>query len=169
MDGAWRELMKTDAQGALLKLLKECGVCYTLIDHAEGGKTSEMAAKASGEELGGIVKSMLLKDGRSGYLGIIVGGDRRIDLRKAREAAKASSKLGFARPEEVKAALGFEVGEVPPFAFYMSGIAAIVDSRIMERERVVGAGGSEFRGIRFSPKEFEKFGYAVGDVAESPR
>src|SRR5271157_2766092 len=149
----WRELKKTDARAALFELLGELRVEYSLIEHAGSGKTSESAADAAGEERSSIVKSMLLKNGKSEYLGVIVGGDQRIDFGKVREAARASGrfgsdKFGLARPDEVKAALGFEVGGVPPFAFYMGGIVAFVGARVMEKEYVFGAGGNEFSGIR---------------------
>lgn len=167
----WRELRNTDARAALFELLGELRIEYALIEHKESGKTSESAAAATGEGRGSIVKSMLLKNGKSEYLGVIVGGDQRIDFGRVRECARASGrfgsgKFGLARPDEIKAALGFEIGGVPPFAFYMSGIPAIVDSGVMGKDHVVGAGGDEFSGIRFSPKEFAKVGYLAGQVGK---
>jgi prolyl-tRNA editing enzyme YbaK/EbsC (Cys-tRNA(Pro) deacylase) len=162
----WRELRNTDARTALFELLGELRIEYVLIEHKESGKTSESAADATGEDRANIVKSMLLKSGKSGYVGVIVGGDRMMDFGKVRECAGASRKFSLARPEEVKAALGFEIGGVPPFAFYMGGIAAFVDAAVMEKSHVVGAAGDEFSGIRFSPKEFAKVGYGVGQVSK---
>ena len=114
---------------------------------------------------------MLLKNDKSEYLGVVIDGDQRIDFDKVRECARTggkfkSNKFSFARPDEIKVALGFDIGGVPPFAFYMSGIAAFVDSGVMRKDHVVGAGGNEFSGIRFSPKEFSKFGYLVGIVGK---
>jgi prolyl-tRNA editing enzyme YbaK/EbsC (Cys-tRNA(Pro) deacylase) len=169
MNTNWRELKSTDARGALVELLREFRVEYTLIEHAESGKTSESAAHAIGEKRSNIVKSMLLRNDRSEYLGIIVDGDQKIDFYKVRECARTtggfgSNKFSFARPDEIKTVLRFEIGGVPPFAFYMNGIAAFVDSGVMRKEFVVGAGGNEFSGIKFSPKEFAKFGYTVADI-----
>ena len=154
-----------------MELLREFQVDYALIEHDKSGKTSELAADAIGEKRGNIVKSMLLKNDKSEYLGIVIDGDQRIDFDKVRECARTegkfkSNKFSFARPEEIKVALGFDIGGVPPFAFYMSGIAAFVDSGVMRKDHVVGAGGNEFSGIRFSPKEFSKFGYLVGAVGK---
>jgi Cys-tRNA(Pro)/Cys-tRNA(Cys) deacylase len=171
MSSDWRELRNTDARAALFAVLGELSIEYVLIEHKESGKTSESAAAAMGEERGSIVKSMLLKSGKSEYLGVVVGGDQRIDFAKVRECAHTTGrfgpdKFGLARPDEIKAALGFEIGGVPPFAFYMSGIPAIVDSGVMGKDYVVGAGGDEFSGIRFSPKEFAKVGYLVGQICK---
>jgi prolyl-tRNA editing enzyme YbaK/EbsC (Cys-tRNA(Pro) deacylase) len=162
----WRELKKTDARAALFELLKDLRVEYSLIEHKESGRTSESAADATGEDRANIVKSMLLKSGKSGYVGVIVGGNRMVDFGKVRERAGAGGKFSLARPDEVKAALGFEIGGVPPFAFYMGGIAAFVDAAVMGKGHVVGAAGDEFSGIRFSPKEFAKVGYSVGEVSK---
>ena len=154
-----------------MELLREFQVDYALIEHDKSGKTSELAADAIGEKRGNIVKSMLLKNDKSEYLGIVIDGDQRIDFKRVQECAKASGrfgsdKFGLARPNEVKAALGFGIGGVPPFAFYMSGIPAIVDSGVMGKDHVVGAAGDEFSGIRFSPKEFAKVGYLIGQVGK---
>ena len=167
----WHELIKTEPKAALLELLKEFQVEYTLIEHGQSGKTSELAANAIGEKRGNIVKSMLLKNDKSEYLGVVVDGDQRIDFDKVRECARAkgafrSNKFSFARPEEIKAVLGFEMGGVPPFAFYMNGIPAFIDSGVMKKDHVVGAGGNEFSGIRFAPREFAKFNYVEGNVGK---
>ena len=118
----WRELKNTDARSALIELLSEFQVEYELLEHGKSGKTSEAAANAIGEKRGNIVKSMLLKNDKSEYLGIIVDGDQKIDFDKVRECARTkgnfcSNKFSFARPEEIKTALGFEIGGVPPFGF----------------------------------------------------
>ncbi len=165
----WRELKKTDARAALFELLAEFHVDYSLIEHAKSGKTSEAAASATGEERGNIVKSMLLRNGQSEYLGVIVCGDRRMDFGKVGECARSdgsfsSDNFVLARPDEIRTALGFDVGGIPPFAFYMGGVAAFVDSLVMVKDHVFGAAGSEFSGIRFSPREFAKFGYSVREV-----
>ncbi len=151
-------------------MLNELQVEYSLIEHSKSGKTSELAAEAMGEERGNIIKSMLLKNDKSEYLGIVIGGDQKIDFDKLRECARAkgkfkSNKFSLARPEEIKKMLGFDVGGVPPFAFYMNGIAAFVDTGVEKKDHVIGAGGNEFSGIRFSPGELSKFGYLFKEVS----
>jgi MoaA/NifB/PqqE/SkfB family radical SAM enzyme/prolyl-tRNA editing enzyme YbaK/EbsC (Cys-tRNA(Pro) deacylase) len=167
----WHYLKQAEPQKALADLLMEFQVKYELIRHDQTGKTTELAKIALGEKSSNILKAILLKNAKSEYLGMIVAGDRKIDFDKLKDIAKSSGnftsyKFSFATPEEIKAKLGFEKGGVPPFAFYLGGITTLVDEKVMQKEYVIGAGGSEFTGLKFAPKEFEKFRYVVADIGK---
>ncbi len=70
-------------------------------------KTSEL----SGHPRSSIVKTLLLKVGEE-YLVTVIRGDRKLDLNKVEKALGRKARL--ARPDEVAAVLGAEVGAVTP-------------------------------------------------------
>jgi len=154
-----------DSSKSLKDILQEFSVKHEFIHHGKSGKTTEEASNALAEPNSNIIKSILLKTEKGEYLGVIIRGDTSIDFKKLKQ--HSSKKFSFASPEEIKEMLGFELGGVPPFAFYLSKISAVVDARVIQNEYIVWAGGNEFTGLKFSPKEFAKFNYEVADVSKS--
>ena len=109
-------------------------------EFAEGTPTAVDAARAVGAKLGQIVKSVVLAcDGR--FVVALIPGDRRADLDKIGRAA-GCSRTRIARPDEVLAATGFEVGAVAPFPLPKID-RVYVDRTLLAQKRVwVGAGST---------------------------
>jgi prolyl-tRNA editing enzyme YbaK/EbsC (Cys-tRNA(Pro) deacylase) len=109
-------------------------------EFAEGTPTAVDAARAVGAKLGQIVKSVVLAcDGR--FVVALIPGDRRADLDKIGRAA-GCSRTRIARPDEVLAATGFEVGAVAPFPLPKID-RVYVDRTLLGQKRVwVGAGST---------------------------
>ena len=107
-------------------VLRGAGVDARIEEFAEGTPTAAAAARAIGCEPEEIVKSLVFVcDGRPVLA--LVPGDRRADPNKVAAAAEAGYAR-VARPEEVRAATGFEPGGVAPFP------AAAVTRVLLERE-----------------------------------
>ncbi len=145
------------------KLLEELGIRGEIIYHEISGKRTEDAEKALKVSRKYILKSLLFKS-KDGYVAAIVTGNRRVDVRKL-EKSSGFKKLRLATPEEIRAFTGFEVGGVPPFVFYKL-CPTYVDKEVMEREYVIGAAGSEYCGIKFSPEVFKKLGYVIEEIGK---
>ena len=109
-------------------------------EFAEGTPTAVDAARAVGAKLGQIVKSVVLAcDGR--FVVALIPGDRRADLDKIGRTA-GCSRTRIARPDEVLAATGFEVGAVAPFPLPKID-RVYVDRTLLAQKRVwVGAGST---------------------------
>lgn len=103
--------------------------------------TAEAAARAVGADQGSIVKSLVfLADGVP--LLVLVAGDRRADIKRLRALLGLSKRrLRIARPEEVAALTGFEVGGVPPIG-HPQAIRTLVDSALGRFSIVWAAAGS---------------------------
>jgi len=148
----------------LKNLIKEVGVEGEIIYHKLSGKKTENAEKALGVSREHILKSLLFKS-KDRHVAAIITGNKKVDVRKL-EKLIGLKKLRLATPQEVKAFTGFEIGGVPPFIFYKL-CPTYVDKEVMEKEYVIGAAGSEYYGIRFSPKIFRKLGYIVEEIGKN--
>lgn len=147
----------------LKEILKRFDIEVEMISHKQSGKSTSQAAEALSEAPDRILKSLLFKSKKGKYVAAIVPGDRRVDLKKIERYFEERGltefrKLGMANAQEVKDELGYEVGGVPPFAFYRK-CPTFYDKSLLQKEYVIGAGGNEFTGIKFDPKELKKLGF----------
>jgi prolyl-tRNA editing enzyme YbaK/EbsC (Cys-tRNA(Pro) deacylase) len=132
-----------------------------------GTPTARDAATAIGCELDQIVKSLLfLCDDRP--ILAMLPGSRRADPGKIAQAVGATS-IRIAPPASVKAATGYEVGGVAPFA--LPGVERVLVDRALLRFGLVWTGaGSERHMAALAPAELLRLTRAepVDASAESP-
>lgn len=99
-------------------------------------RTVEQAAEAVGCEPGRIAKSLVfVADGEPVLC--VASGVNRVDLDRLCEAIDCA-EARQASPEEVRAATGFSVGGVAPFAH---GLPVVIDEALLGYETVWAAGG----------------------------
>jgi prolyl-tRNA editing enzyme YbaK/EbsC (Cys-tRNA(Pro) deacylase) len=146
----------------LREFLRTHGVVATLIEPGVPTPTVLDAARALGVEAAEIVKSVLFeaKDGTAVVL-VIAPGDRRIDT------AKVARLAHLERPRVASAArvlevTGFPAGGVPPVG-HLEGLRVIVDASLLEREGLIGGGGSERLLLRIAPSEVVRVTNALID------
>ena len=103
--------------------------------------TAKAAARAVDAPQGSIVKSLIfLSDGAP--LLVLVAGDQRADVKKLRATLGLSKKrLRIARPEEVLAHPGFQVGGVPPLG-HEQPLRTLIDGTLSRFETVWAAAGN---------------------------
>ena len=103
--------------------------------------TAEAAARAVGAPQGSIVKSLIfLADGAP--LLVLAAGDQRVDVKRLRTALDLSKRrLRIARPAEVLAHTGFEVGGVPPVG-HSPPLRTLIDETLGRYDTVWAAAGS---------------------------
>ncbi|MBU2579997.1 YbaK/EbsC family protein [Patescibacteria group bacterium] len=121
-----------------------------ILRHKKSGAQTENAALALSEKSSSIIKSILLKSGNQ-FLAAIISGDKKIDTKKIKKYFDVS-KISFAKPEEVEKLTGFKIGGLPPYAFF-DKCKVVIDANLMEKPYVIGAGGDEFTGMKFNPKD----------------
>jgi prolyl-tRNA editing enzyme YbaK/EbsC (Cys-tRNA(Pro) deacylase) len=125
----------------VVETIRAAGVDARVEEFPEGTPTASAAAKAVGSSRAEIVKTLLFVcDGRPTLA--LVPGDRRADETKV-GAAVGARGARVARPDEVRAATGFEPGGVAPFP--APGVAQVLVSReLLVHERVwIGAGSEQ--------------------------
>ena len=103
--------------------------------------TAEAAARAVGAPQGSIVKSLVfLADGAP--LLVLAAGDQRVDVKRLRATLGLSKRrLRIARPAEVLAHTGFEVGGVPPVG-HSPPLRTLIDNTLGRYDTVWAAAGS---------------------------
>lgn len=102
-------------------------------------KTAQQAADAAGCELGQIVKSLVfVVDDRP--VVVLVAGDRRGDA-EAIAGMMGGTEARFADAETVRAATGFAIGGVSPFAL-PEGLPVLVDDSLGRFEILYPAAGT---------------------------
>jgi len=119
----------------------------------EGTPTASAAAKAVGSSRAQIVKSLVfICDGRPTLA--LVPGDRRADELKV-AAAAGTRYARVARPDEVRAATGFEPGGVAPFP--AAGVAQVLlSAELLVHDRVWIGAGSERHMAGLSPVDLAR-------------
>ena len=132
----------------------------SILRHEKSGASTEDVALLLSEESSNIIKSLLLKAGDE-FLATIIGGDKKLNIKKVRKHF-CSPKIYFAKAIEVEKFTGFQIGGLPPYAF-VGKCKVVIDTRIMEKPYVIGSGGDEFTGIKFNPKDLLLL---YGDVAD---
>lgn len=147
----------------LLTWLTAQDINYEFIRHTRGRTTTE-ASEALGVDRSEILKCLLFKGQAEEFIGVIIGGDNRVSLKKLKAITNKNFKL--ASTEDILTQTGYEVGGIPPFVFSIRGIAGYVDSSVIQHQWVYGSAGSATTGIKFSPHSLEKVGYKVVDVSE---
>ncbi|MFN8187511.1 MAG: YbaK/EbsC family protein [Gaiellales bacterium] len=151
----------------LSRFLAAVGAEARLQEFPAGTPTARDAASAIGCELDQIVKSLLfLCDDRPVLA--LVPGSRRADPRKIAGAVGAAS-IRIAPPAEVRAATGYEVGGVAPFA--LPAVERVLVDRSLLRWDIVWTGaGSERHMAGLAPAELLRLTSAepIDACADSP-
>lgn len=149
------------------KTIQTLGLKYEFLYHKKDGTKTEDAGLALGVKSDELVKVLLFISRDKQYVGAIVRGSDRVNV-KALERSAGLKDLRMASSEEVSDALSFEIGGVPPLAFYESHIPAFVDQSLLTSEQAIGSGGSPFVGMRFSPKDLiDVFGYSAISLSKN--
>ena len=132
-----------------IKLLKNSGVQFRLIDHPPT-RTAQEAAKVAGSKPEEVAKSLLLMGDKKPIL-VIVAGDRRIEF-KILKKLKNIKDLRMASPKEVIFHTGCPVGSVPPFG-QLFNLPIIIDSAIEKMNEVVFSPGTDVQSVRMKAKD----------------
>lgn len=123
----------------------------------DGAKTAEDAAAAVGAKVDQIVKSMIFSvsddaDDAAGELVLaLTAGSNRIDT-DALAAVAGATRCGRANPEDVRAATGYAIGGVPPFA-HATDVRTWIDPHLLTFDRVWGAAGTPRHVFPISPTD----------------
>lgn len=129
--------------------------------HAGPVESLEQAAAERGQAPDQVVRSILFHLAEGEYVLVLTGGPRQIDWGTLRRYLGVS-RMRMAKPEEVLAVTGFEVGSVGPFGLPRP-IRTLVDRRLFEQEEV--SIGSGVRGTAVFLRT-EDLRTALGDVEE---
>ncbi|MCS7067198.1 MAG: YbaK/EbsC family protein [Meiothermus sp.] len=114
-------------------------------------RTAQEAAHAVGCNVGQIVKSLIFRGATSGqpYL-LLVSGVNRVNTHRIE--ADLGEKLVKPDADYVRSVTGFAIGGVPPVG-HAQPLKALVDSDLLQYERIYAAAGTPFALFGLTPDE----------------
>ena len=132
----------------------------------DAARTAQQAADALGIDVGQIAKSIIFKRKSDNVAVLVVtSGDRRVDEKKVDAIV---GKTGRADADFVKAATGFSIGGVSPFAHATEPVT-LIDRELFRFDEIWAAAGHPHAVVKLSPAELEKLtGAPVADVVQQP-
>lgn len=148
--------------------MEKHGIVGRIIEHRHSsGLHSAQAQQALNVPMDHILKSLLFISKNGTPIGVIVPGDRKVDIKQL-ELMSRQKGIRMATPVEIEKITKFKLGGVPPFAFF-GKMKTYVDSEVMKKDHVFGSAGTEFAGVQLSPKEFLKLGYQIVPITKKTK
>jgi Cys-tRNA(Pro)/Cys-tRNA(Cys) deacylase len=153
----------TESEIRLRDYLEHHSIQATLIEPNIPTPTVLDAARALGVEPSDIIKSVAFESKDGTVVLVVAPGDRRIDTNKVAQLASLE-KLKMASSARVLEVTGYPAGGVPPVG-HPEGLRVVMDATLLEREALIGGGGSERLLLRITPAEvIRATGAMIGDV-----
>ena len=153
----------TESEIRLRDELEHRCIRATLIEPNMPTPTVRDAARALGVEPADIIKSVVFEGKDAMIVLVIAPGDRRIDANKVAQIC-GLERLKMASPARVLEVTGYPAGGVPPVG-HPEGLRVLMDLTLLERQTLIGGGGSEYLLLRISPAEVVRVTAAmVADV-----
>lgn len=156
------EISTTGSQ-LVAEYLEGEGIPFQLVEHPL--TTSAYGdARALHRPPQSVGKTVVLREGQ-GYVLALIPATQRLDLRKLREAVGGSRQLQLIDETEMMHEFRqFEVGAIPPFGLELPA-AEVVDSRLLEEDRIVCASGDHIHAILIDPRDLVAVaGAQVADI-----
>ncbi len=123
----------------VMAYIANTGVTSELYLSDTAAKTAHIAAEVLGVAVGQIANSLIFQDAATGELVLIVAsGGHRVDLDKV--AAATGRTLVKAAGKDIKAAVGYAIGGVPPVAHLMP-LPTLLDEALLQYDTVWAAAG----------------------------
>jgi prolyl-tRNA editing enzyme YbaK/EbsC (Cys-tRNA(Pro) deacylase) len=143
------------------------GLDIDVREFPDGTKTADDAARAVGVEVGQIVKSLVFAVDGEIVLALVSGKNRLDEPRLAGAAGSPGASVDRADPNAVRAATGYAIGGVPPFA-HATDTATFIDRDLLGYETVWAAAGTPRHVFAISPDDLVRItGGAVADLRAS--
>jgi Ala-tRNA(Pro) deacylase len=158
-------LSNTSAVGSVTRFLEEAEVDFDVVEHPPT-YSARQEAEAAHVDLQEEAKTLVLHDS-GGWRLAVLPASHQLDLQQARRLLGGSTHLRLATEEEIGAAFPeFDVGAMPPVG-PMLPLPAIVDVRLLYRERIVCSGGDHRHALRLDPRDLVRLAEPrVGDICE---
>lgn len=121
------------------RALAAAGVPFREFEHPGSIFSLEQAAEERGQRPEQVVRSILFRLAQDEYLMVLVAGPQQVNWKTLRRIT-GQSRLTMATAEEVRAATGYEIGAVSPFALPRPIRVLLDESVLRESEVSIGSG-----------------------------
>ncbi len=141
------------------RYLDERGIPYRFFAHAHEVHTLEQAARERGQRAEQIIRSIVFRLSRGGFVLVLVNGEKQISWQALRRYL-GTSRISMATEDEVLQVTGYSLGAVSPFGTAQPVRVLVDRGALLEPEISIGSG------MRYTTviMQHEDFLSALGDV-----
>ena len=132
-------LLENESVMKVRRALSEAGYEGTVVELAKTARSAEDAANSIGAELGSIVKTLIFVIGNH-FVMALVAGDNRCKEENLPGALNIEGTVRRPNAEEVRGAIGFSIGGVPPVGLDHP-IPTVMDVSLKRFETLYAAAG----------------------------
>lgn len=146
--------------------LDRIGINYRLIKLADRAISTEDVKRYSEDDLEPreICKTIILRSEEGEHYAVLLQGEDRIDLDRAKEFLNVEVEL--ASREDVRDITGLEFGAICPILLEMP---ILVDERVLEHEKINFGSGDHHYGIELYTRDLDRaITYTKMDIADTP-
>jgi Cys-tRNA(Pro)/Cys-tRNA(Cys) deacylase len=147
------------------RYLDEKGIPYRFFRHAGEVHSLEQAAQERGQKVEQIIRSILFRLSRGGFVMVLVPGEKQVSWHALRKFL-GTSRISMATEAEVLQVTGFPRGAVSPFGTSQP-LRILVDRTTLQEEEISIGSGVRHTTVIMQQKDFTRaLGHVeVGDFA----
>jgi Cys-tRNA(Pro)/Cys-tRNA(Cys) deacylase len=121
------------------RYLDECAIPYRIFQHIGAVYSLEQAARERGQRLEQIVRSIVFRLSRGGFVMVLIAGEKQVSWQALRHHL-GTSRISMASETEVIQITGYQLGAVSPFGT-LQPLRILVDRDVfLEDEISIGSG-----------------------------
>jgi len=134
------------------RYLDEKGISYRIFKHAGEVFSLEHAARERGQRPEQIIRSILFRLSRGGFVMVLVAGERQVSWQALRHHL-GTSRISMATKAEVLEVTGYPIGAVSPFGTKQT-LRILIDRGALEEEEISIGSGVRYTAVIMQREEF---------------
>jgi Cys-tRNA(Pro)/Cys-tRNA(Cys) deacylase len=141
------------------RYLDERGIPYRFFRHSGVVRSLEQAARERGQRPEQIIRSIVFRLSRGGYVMVLVAGERQVSWHALRHHL-GTSRISMASEAQVKQVTGYPLGAVSPFGIPQP-LPFLVDRGVLQEAEISVGSGVRYTTVIMQPEDFMR---ALGEV-----
>jgi len=137
---------------AVTRYLDEKGISYQIFKHAGEVLSLEQAARERGQRPEQIIRSIVFRLSRGGFVIVLVAGDRQVSWQALRHHL-GTSRISMATKAEVLEVTGYPLGAVSPFGTKQA-LRILVDRQALQEEEISIGSGVRYTAVIMQQRDF---------------
>jgi Cys-tRNA(Pro)/Cys-tRNA(Cys) deacylase len=143
------------------RFLDECGITYRFFRHPGAVHSLEQAARERGQRLEQIIRSIVFRLSRGGFVMVLVAGEKQVSWQALRLHLR-TSRISMATEAEVLQVTGYPLGAVSPFGTKQP-LRILVDREVYQEDEISVGSGVRYTTVIMHQKDFVQ---ALGQVEQ---
>jgi Cys-tRNA(Pro)/Cys-tRNA(Cys) deacylase len=134
------------------RFLDECGVAYRFFRHPGAVHSLEQAARERGQRPEQIIRSIVFRLSRGGFVMVLVAGERQVSWQALRRHL-GTSRISMATEAEILQITGYPLGAVSPFGTKQP-LRILVDRGVYQEHEISVGSGVRFTTVIMQSEDF---------------